>query len=254
MYVAHKVGADSVKVQMYEPDGMADNNDGQIQDGPWKGQTLHELYEKAAMPLDWVVKLKNIADGLGLGFIASVYYPEMVEFAEQIGIRTYKIASYELLFDKLIETVANTGKPVIISTGGGALDEVEHALQLVRNKHDKVALLKCTSSYPASLESMNLHTILDMRKRFRCPIGLSDHSLGCVAPVAACVLGARVIEKHITLDSEQGVDAGFSITPDRFDTMVRTIRATQISLGSTTYGGPSQYRRKQVNGRWLRSV
>lgn len=253
VYAAQKVGADAVKVQMFEADGMAAKDGQKVLSGPWKGKTLYDLYTEAAMPLHWVPRLKGIAEGLGLGFFASVYYPEMVPIAEECRIPIYKIASYELVFDKLIEEVSKTGKPVIISTGSGELAEISRAAGLVRKHHNNLALLACTSSYPAPLRKMRLHTILDMRKRFKCAIGLSDHSVGLIAPVAAVALGARVIEKHLTLDGK-GLDGGFSLMPDKFFAMTESVRATEKALGTTGYGGKKNFRRKLIDGRWLRSV
>jgi len=253
VFATQKIGADAIKVQMFEPGGMAEKDGKKLETGLWAGKTLYELYEQAAMPIEWVSKLKQTAEGIGLDFIATVYYPEMVPIAENIGVKIYKISSYELLFDKLIETVAKTLKPLIVSTGSSEPEVIQHAVELVRKYHSKLALLKCCSKYPSSLEDMNLHTILDMRKRFAVPIGLSDHSLGTISPVTAVALGARIIEKHLTLDGK-GLDGGFSLLPNQFEEMVILIKATQKALGRVHYKGDTTLHRREKDGKWLRRL
>lgn len=241
--------ADAVKLQMFTPEQMADCAEGHIKDGQWAGMTLYELYEKACMPIEWVPELKKLCRHL----IASVYHPDMVDVAEEMGIETYKISSFEITYLELIEKVAKTKKPVIISTGMAEFEEIKMAVDIVRKYHDDIILLKCTSDYPAKTEDLNLRTIDALRKAFKIKVGLSDHTKGYVAPVVATALGADMIEKHITLDKE-GLDGEFSIYPDEFAIMKTLIEEVELALGEVTYGGEKKYRRVEKNGKWIRSL
>ena len=198
--------ADAVKVQMFTPEQMADRNGQFIRNGQWSGMALYELYEKACMPVEWVPVLKGLCKHL----IVSVYHPDMVDVAEEMGIETYKIASFEITYLELIEKVAQTGKPIIISTGMAEYEEIRNAVNIVKSYHHDITLLKCTSKYPADLEDLNLVTIQDMENEFCCKVGFSDHTTGYIAAIVATSLGADMIEKHITLDKE-GLDGAFSI-------------------------------------------
>jgi pseudaminic acid synthase len=201
------------------------------------------------MPYEWVPALKERAEKAGLKFIASVYDTKTLGAAELMEIGAYKVASYEAGEKDLLEALAETKKPVIVSTGvlnWRQIREITHIL-------DRVALLKCTSQYPAPLDQMNLRTLLDMRRNFGPFIGLSDHTTGMVAPVVAVSMGARIIEKHIKVD-EQGLDSSFAVTPERFRVMVETIRAAEKCMGKAVYGGRSNIKRKVVNGKSVRIV
>lgn len=242
--------SDVVKVQMFTPQQMADQyDDSRIEGGWWSGMTLYELYEKAYMPISWVPVLKKLCRHL----IASVYHPDMVDIAEGMGIEAYKIASFEITYLDLIEKVAQTQKPIIISTGMAEFDEIKNAVDTVRKYHENITLLKCTSKYPAPLEDLNLRTMDAMRKAFKVRVGFSDHTLGWVAPVVAIALGADVIEKHITLD-KKGLDGAFSIYPNEFCLMREAIRSAEKSLGEVTYGGEKNFRRVEKSGKWVRSL
>lgn len=248
---ARDVGADAVKVQLFTPDQMALKSGEVIPDGEWKDKTLYELYQEAYMPFEWVSELRKAAEDVGLIFFATVYHPDAVDEFPDLPI--YKISSFEVSYHELIEKVARTKKPVIISTGMADYKEIETAVKLVRKEHNDITLLRCVSSYPATIEQMNLKTIPAMSHSFKVPVGLSDHTTGIVASVVAVSLGAAVIEKHLTIDGE-GLDGTFSIMPDRFAIMVKTIRAAEASLGEVTYGGKKQFRRTNVNGKMLRMV
>jgi sialic acid synthase SpsE len=250
VYAAHRAGADAVKVQMFTPDSLALKNDEPIKAGPWAGQTLYELYEKACMPYKWIPKLQFLAAKLGIKFFATVYDLEAVGIAEALDIEAYKIASYEADYIDLVKKVAQTKKPLIISAGNLGHNRLSTIYNLVRNYHKQLAFLKCTSEYPAKLEDLNLKTLLDMRRNFGC-VGLSDHTDGIVAPVVAVSMGAKIIEKHLTLDNDT-LDAGFSVFPDRFATMVATIRAAEQAIGKVYYGGRSNIVRMEVNGKSVR--
>ncbi|MDN5319821.1 MAG: pseudaminic acid synthase [Thermococcaceae archaeon] len=239
---AKEAGADAVKVQTYTPDTITidvDRPEFKIKGGTlWDGKTLYELYKEAYMPWEWQKELKKIANKLGLDFFSAPFDPTAVNFLEKLGVPAYKIASPEIVDIPLIEKVAETGKPVIISTGMANLCEIEEAVQAVRKKGNyQIALLKCTSAYPAPYESMNLKTIPNMMEAFGVPVGLSDHTLGIEVPIAAVALGASIIEKHFTLSrSIQTPDSAFSLEPHEFKAMVQAIRNVEKALGDVRYG------------------
>jgi sialic acid synthase SpsE len=248
-------GATAVKVQLYTPEQMTLPSDAEefcIREGLWAGTTLWDLYTEAAMPHEWTPELMQLADGLGLRFVASVFHPDMVPVAESYGIRTYKVSSFEIGYKNLLEALDKTGKPVILSAGTATIDEIGAAVSLFAGK--KLALLKCTSCYPAPPETMDLVTIPDMRERFGVPVGLSDHTRGFVCPVVATTLGASIIEKHFKID-EDGFDVAFSLDPQQFAQMVDAVREARASLGRVNYApSTAKYKRREVAGRWVRTV
>ncbi len=238
---AKDAGADAVKIQTYTADTITldcDNEYFRIQQGTlWDGKTLHSLYEEAYTPWDWQPQLKSFADEIGITLFSSPFDRTSVDFLEKMDVSAYKIASFEITDIPLIEYVASKGKPVIISTGIAELSDIEDAVDACKRMgNDQVVLLKCTSSYPAPLEEMNLRTITDISERFGTLAGLSDHTMELTTPVAAVALGAKVIEKHFILDREMGgPDAAFSLTIDEFSEMVKAVRDTEKLLGSVTY-------------------
>jgi sialic acid synthase SpsE len=253
VWAAAKAGADAVKVQMFTPEDMTLKSSDErfvIKEEQWSGQTLYELYEKTCMPYDWIPLLKEHAEARGMEFIATVFHPRTVPIAEEMGIEIYKIASFEINYEFLIKRVGETKKPVIISTGSATYKEIEAVVKILRRN---LTLLKCTSEYPASIESMNLKTIPALEHCFKVPVGLSDHTTGIVAPVVAASLGAKVIEKHLTIDGK-GLDGSFAILPDRFAVMVQAIREAEKSLGEVTYGGTKTYHRQLIEGEMVRAV
>ena len=183
------------------------------------------------------LKLKEIAENLGLIVFSSPFDKTSVDFLEEIDVPAYKIASFEITDIPLIEYVASKGKPIIISTGIADLEDIELAVKTCLDAgNDQIALLKCTSSYPAPLDEINLNTIPDMAQKFNTPIGLSDHTLGGEVSCAAVALGADIIEKHFILDRNMGgPDSGFSMQPDEFKQMVDSIRNIEKALGSVSY-------------------
>ena len=236
-----EAGADAVKFQTFTPDTITidcDNEYFQIKKGTvWDGQVLHELYEDAYMPWEWQPKLKNIAEDLGLIAFSSPFDKTSVDFLEDMDVPLYKIASFEITDVPLIEYVASKGKPVIISTGIASFEDIELAVQTCLDVgNNQVALLKCTSSYPAPLDEINLNTIPDMINKFDCIIGLSDHTLGGEVSTAAVALGANIIEKHFILDRDMGgPDSEFSMEPHEFKQMVDSIRNIEKALGKVNY-------------------
>ncbi|MDD3223509.1 MAG: pseudaminic acid synthase [Clostridium sp.] len=238
---AKKAGADAVKLQTYTPDTITidcDNEYFQIKQGTiWDGTTLHKLYEKAYTPWEWQPKLKKIAEEEGLICFSSPFDNTAVDFLEKMDVPAYKIASFEITDIPFIEYVASKGKPVIISTGIAELSDIEEALKACEREGNKdVILLKCTSEYPSPYEDINLKTIPNMAETFGLTVGISDHTLGSAVSVAAVALGAKVVEKHFTLDrSLGGPDSKFSMEPDEFNDMVKSIRQVEKALGKVTY-------------------
>ena len=234
-------GADAVKFQTFTPDTITidcDNEYFQIKQGTvWDGQVLHDLYEDAYMPWDWQPKLKKIAEDLGLIVFSSPFDKTSVDFLEDMDVPAYKIASFEITDIPLIEYVASKGKPIIISTGIASLEDIELAVKTCLDEgNDKIALLKCTSSYPAPFEEINLNTIPDIENKFGVVVGLSDHTLGGEVSTAAVALGAKIIEKHFILDRNmEGPDSDFSMEPDEFKQMVDSIRNIEKALGTVSY-------------------
>ncbi|MDG5801026.1 pseudaminic acid synthase [Marinilabiliaceae bacterium ANBcel2] len=236
-----KAGADAVKVQTYKPESLTlDMDSGYFAprtEGLWKDYTPWKLYSQASMPYQWQPKLKEIAEEVGLIFFSSPFDNEGVDFLESIGNPIYKIASLEINDTPLIEYAASKGKPMIISTGVAEADEIADALAACRKVgNNNVTLLKCTSQYPATIADANLATIPEMQNRFNVDIGVSDHTQGSIVPVVAVSLGAKIVEKHFTLDRAMGgPDAPFSMEPHEFAQMVKDVRDTESALGVVTY-------------------
>ena len=253
---AKECGADAVKFQAYTPDAMtinADNKYFQIKHPQWGGQTLDQLYKKAYTPWDWFKRLKKIADDWGIVFFATAFDKGAVDLLEEIDVPIHKIASFELVDLPLIEYVAKTKKPLILSTGMADICEIQEAVATARNNGVKeLTLLKCISSYPAKPEEMNLKTIPHMKALFQCPVGLSDHSLGIGASVCAVALGAVIIEKHFTLSRKtKTLDSFFSIEPKELKELVENIRIAEKTLGKIHYGLTVEERKSRIFRRSL---
>ena len=234
-------GADAVKVQTYTADTLTiacDNEFFRIGGGTlWDGRTLHDLYQEAFMPWDWQPKLQAITTELGLDFFSTPFDASAVDFLEAMNVPCHKVASFELVDLPLLRKIAATRKPVIASTGMATQDEITEAVQTLRDGGcTQLALLKCTSAYPALPEEMHLRTITDMSARFGVPVGLSDHTMGHTVAVAAVALGACIVEKHFTLSrATPGPDSTFSLEPEEFAAMVAAIRTTEKALGRVNY-------------------
>ncbi|MDW7726679.1 MAG: pseudaminic acid synthase [Candidatus Methanoperedens sp.] len=234
-------GADAVKLQTYTPDTITIDSDNEYfqikQDSLWDGKTLYQLYQEAYTPWEWQPKLKEIAEELGLIFFSSPFDRTSVDFLEEMNVPAYKVASFEITDIPLIEYIASKGKPVIISTGIATLADIEEAVNACKKMgNHQIALLKCTSAYPAPLDEVNLKTIPNLADTFNTVVGLSDHTLGISAPIAAVALGAKIIEKHFILDRNMGgPDAAFSMEPDEFRSMVEAVREVEKALGIVNY-------------------
>lgn len=239
---AKDAGADAIKLQTYTADTLTidcDQSHFKISQGTvWDGQTLHELYSQAAMPWDWQPKLKSIAEELGMDLFSSPFDATAVEFLKSMDVCAYKIASFEIVDTGLLAAVARTGKPVILSTGMASEEDIYIAVATLReNGCDEICLLKCTSAYPAPPESMNLRTISVMQEKFGVAVGLSDHTRCNHAAIASVALGASVIEKHITLNRDQGgPDSSFSLEPHEFAEMVNAVRVVEAAMGHVHFG------------------
>lgn len=238
---AKRTGADAIKLQTYRADTITldvKEKDFLIEgDSIWAGQNLFSLYEKAYTPWEWHKELFRVAKEEGLICFSSPFDPTAVDLLEELGNPIYKIASFEITDIPLIKYVASKGKPIIISTGIAALEDIELAVETCRNEgNDQITLLKCTSSYPAPMEEANLVMIKDLAERFNVVSGLSDHTLGITAPVVAVTQGAKVIEKHFILDKTiGGPDASFSLDEEEFTQMVKAVREAELALGKVDY-------------------
>src|SRR6266700_4155566 len=230
IHAAKEAGADAIKLQTYTADTITNRSDREefrIGGGTlWDGRNLHELYGEAYTPWEWQPKLKQVAGDLGMDLFSSPFDATAVDFLEEMDVPAYKVASFELVDIPLIQKMASTGKPLIISTGMATVEEIDEAVVAARQAGaHEMALLKCTSAYPSPPEAMNLRTIPELAKRFGLLSGLSDHTTGIAVPVAAVALGASIIEKHLTLSrSIKGPDSAFSLEPEEFKTMVDTVR------------------------------
>lgn len=238
---AKYAGANAIKIQTYTADTITIDCNSEAfmtkKGGLWEGMTLYELYGKAYTPWEWQKELKEYAMSIGIDFFSSPFDLTAVDFLEELQVPAYKIASYEINDIPLIRKVARTGKPVIISTGIAYLEDIDLAVRTCREeKNENVILLKCVSAYPAPYEGMNLQSIDTLKNTFGCTVGLSDHSLGSEIAVAAVAVGAKVIEKHLTLKrSDGGVDSAFSMEIEEFRSMVNQIRNVEKALGIKTY-------------------
>jgi N-acetylneuraminate synthase len=243
---AKDAGADAIKLQTYTPDTItirSQRSEFRISGGTlWDGRLLHELYSEAFTPWDWQPKLKQMANDAGLALFSSPFDETAVDFLESMDVPAYKVASFELVDIPLVKKMARTGKPLIMSTGMATAEEISEALAAARQEGAReIALLKCTSAYPSPADEMNLRMIPELARKFDVPAGLSDHTKGIAVPVAAVALGARIVEKHLTLSrADQGPDSAFSLEPDEFKTMVDAIRFAEKALGDVQFGPSAQ--------------
>ncbi len=257
---AAEAGADAVKLQTYTPDTITldcDNDHFQITQGTiWDGTTLHKLYQTAYTPWEWQPDLKALAESLGMECFSSPFDSTAVDFMEEMKMPCYKVASFEINDIPLIRKIARLGKPVILATGIAYLEDIERAVRTCREEgNEQIILLKCTSSYPSPYEDMNLKVIPNMAEVFDCLTGLSDHSMGTAAAVAAVALGAKMVEKHLTLSREDGgPDAAFSMEPEEFRRMAEDIRVAEKALGRVTYELTERQIRSREDGRSLFAV
>lgn len=245
IYAAKENNADCIKLQTYTADTLTidcKSDYFMLKSGIWKNENLYRLYQKAYTPWEWHKELFDLASKVGIDIISTPFDKTAVDFLESIGISAYKIASFELIDIPLLEYTATKNKPMIVSTGMASLNEIQEAYQcILKTGNSQIAFLKCISSYPALVNDMNLKTIHDIQERFLTPVGLSDHSMGDLAPVIAVSLGAAIIEKHFCLSrSINTPDSSFSMEPDEFKNMVAAIRNTEKAIGKAEYGALNQ--------------
>jgi len=253
---AKRAGADAVKIQTYTADSITLKSnlpDFQISDGLWGGRTLYELYEWAHTPWAWHKPLFEHARKHDITIFSSPFDNTAVDLLEDLNAPAYKIASFEAVDLPLIKYVANTGKPMIISTGMADAEEIGEAIEAAREGGCKeLAILHCVSGYPASPEDYNLRTIKDMRERFGLVTGLSDHTLDNTTAIASVVMGSSIIEKHFTLDRNGGgPDDSFSMEPSDLTALCRDAKTAWSALGKVDYGMKSS---EQANIKFRRSL
>ncbi|MCR4435058.1 MAG: pseudaminic acid synthase [Clostridiales bacterium] len=240
IHAAREAGADCIKIQTYTADTLTIDSNKEfftIKGGQWNGENLYGLYKKAFTPWEWQGRLKEEAEKAGIDFLSTPFDKTAVDFLEELGVDFYKIASFEVVDIPLVKYIAAKGKPVIMSVGMASLGEIEDAVHAVRSQgNENLCLLKCSSTYPAPLEDMNLKTIRHLEETFDVAAGLSDHSMGSIAAVAAVAVGAKVIEKHFCISRKiENPDASFSMEPEEFKQMVDDIRSVEKALGKISY-------------------
>ena len=238
---AAEAGVDAVKFQTYTPDTLTFNSDSeifQIEHGTaWDGRTLYSIYSEGYMPWEWHQELFELANSLGLAAFSSPFDPSAVDYLANLNVPAFKIASFEIVDIPLIRYVARQGKPVLISTGIASSEDVAAAVAVCREEgNDQLVVLKCTSAYPAPAQDLNLRTIPTIAQEFDVVPGYSDHTMTSTAAIAAVTLGAKVLERHITLDRDAGgLDAGFSTSASEFKDLVQQIRELESALGISTF-------------------
>lgn len=238
---AKRAGADCIKLQTYTADTLtidSQKEDFVINSGSiWDGKNYYQLYEEAYTPWEWHIEIMQVAKQEGLICFSSPFDPTSVDFLEELDVPAYKIASFEITDIPLIEYVASKGKPIILSTGIATMEDIELALDACKRMgNDQIALLKCTSSYPAPIEEANMIMVKDFRERFGVVAGLSDHTMGSTVPVVATCFGAKIIEKHFIVDrSIGGPDASFSMNEKEFAEMVKAVREAEKAIGKVDY-------------------
>lgn len=240
IHAAKEAGADAIKLQTYTADSLTVDSDKECfvnHGGLWDGMTEYQLYQEASTPWDWQPKLKEVAEGLGLECFSSPFDFAAVDFMTEYDMPAYKIASYEINDIPLIRKVAALHKPVIFATGVAYAQDIERALQVCKEEgNEEIILLKCVSAYPTPYEEINLNMIPALAETYDCLVGLSDHSMGSVVPVASIPLGVKMVEKHLTLRrADGGPDGAFSMEPQEFKEMVDHIRIVEKALGNAEY-------------------
>lgn len=254
---AKDAGADAIKLQTYTPDTITldcDNEYFQIKQGTiWDGNTMYDLYKQAYTPWEWHKELFDYAKEINILIFSSPFDHTAVDLLEELDTPAYKIASAEIMDTELIKYVASKGKPIIFSTGMAYIEEIKQAIDVSKEVgNDQIGLLKCVSAYPTPMNQCNLKTIPNLRETFGVLAGLSDHTLGIIAPIVAVTLGAKIIEKHFILDkSIGGPDSSFSLDYDEFSEMVKAIRDAEDAIGQVTYDLTEKTKRTREHSRSL---
>ena len=255
---AAAAGADAIKLQTYTPETMTlnlHNDDFMVNEknSLWQGESLYALYEKASTPWEWHKSLFDKANSLGLVAFSSPFDETAVDFLETLHVPCYKIASFENNDLPLIKKVAETGKPIIVSTGMASKNEIDELLKTIRvTGNEQIILLKCTSNYPADASDCHLSTMADIRETYHCLVGLSDHTSGICVSLAGVALGACLVEKHFVLDrTAGGVDAAFSLEPGELKNLVIESEKVNRAIGKVQYGGSEN---EQQSKKYRRSI
>jgi len=236
---AKECGADAIKIQTYTADTLTLDckKEAFAAKGAWEGVYLYDLYLDASMPWEWTAKLQEVAKEIGITLFSSPFDFSSVDFLEKLDMPAYKIASPEIIDLPLVRRIAQTKKPIIISTGNATISQINDACAImIEEGVEDVAILKCTSEYPASPKDINLSTIPHMKEIFKCPIGLSDHTLGFAIPLGSVALGASIIEKHFIVSREDTTaDSFFSATPDELKAIVDGSKMVYDAIGEVSY-------------------
>ncbi|MHB8634082.1 MAG: pseudaminic acid synthase [Thermoplasmatota archaeon] len=255
---AAAAGADAIKLQTYTADSITmDSSDPAFQVSEpgslWEGRTLHDVYSEGATPLPWHGAIFDRARELGLLAFSTPFSPESVADLEMLGVPLYKVASLENNHVPLLQAVARTGKPVLVSTGASTVEEVDFCVEVLRKAGCRqLVVLQCTTAYPARADQANLCAMQSWERRYGCIAGVSDHTLDAVVPVAAAAMGAAVIEKHMTLSREDGaLDSRFAMEPDAFARMVRDVRTAWLARGDESLSFANE---SQPGRRYRRSI
>lgn len=258
--VAKKAGADAIKLQTFKPDKITINSSNKNflvkhKFKKWNNKTLYDLYKEAYTPWEWHIPILNKAKKNNLHFISTPFHNSAVDFLDKIGVSSFKIASFEFNDHNLIEYTSKKGRPMILSTGMASKKEIDINYRLLKKElKNNFAFLKCSSSYPASINDLNLNTIDKLKEDYNCPIGYSDHSVGEFAAISAISKGACIIEKHVCLDKKTGIDSDFSQTPDEFIDFVKKCNQTWLSLGKIKFGPTTSEKESFKNRRSLFAI
>ncbi len=236
---AKECGADAIKIQTYTADTLTLDCKEKVFEakGAWEGVYLYDLYVDASMPWEWTPKLQKVAKEIGITLFSSPFDFSSVDFLEDLNMPAYKIASPEVIDLPLVRKIAQTGKPIIMSSGNATISQINDAIAIMIEENVKdFALLKCTSEYPASPKDINLATIPNMKDIFKCPVGLSDHTLGSAIPIGSIALGASIIEKHFIVNRENTTaDSFFSATPEELKEIVDGSKLIYDAIGTVFY-------------------
>ena len=267
---AKECGANAIKIQTYTADTLTLNCKSEAFEakGAWEGIYLYDLYSDASMPWEWTKELQKVAKDEGITLFSSPFDFSSIEFLEKLNMPAYKIASPEIIDLPFVRRVAQTGKPIIMSTGGATLSQIDEAVAiLIEENVEELAILKCTSEYPAPASKINLKTIENLKGIFKCVVGLSDHSLGSAIPIASIGFGASIIEKHFIISKEnKTADSFFSSTPEELVAIIEGANMVQEAIGEVKYPKESNPQRsliaikkvkkgdKLINGRNFKSL
>jgi N-acetylneuraminate synthase len=234
-------GASAFKLQTYTPESMTLNSTRPeyiVNSGPWAGRNLFDLYSEGQTPAKWIPDLFQVAKEVGISIFSSPFSPRDVEILEENSVSAYKVASFEINYTQLLKSIGQTRKPVVFSTGLAKLDEIQYAIDTLTDAGStEISILKCSTSYPARIESLNLSTIPYLAEKYKVPVGFSDHTIGNNAAICAVAIGATILEKHVKLDEDEtSVDASFSLAASNLPLYISAVTEAALSRGSIQDG------------------